>query len=57
MPIDSAKANMTNALVNMCSWDILPFSSMEGACFENVIQTALDIGFTNKMPLLTKDLL
>jgi hypothetical protein len=25
MPTDSAKANMTNALVNMCSWDIHPF--------------------------------
>jgi hypothetical protein len=33
MPTDSIKANMTNALVNMCSWDIRPFSSMEGAGF------------------------
>jgi hypothetical protein len=37
MPTNSAKANMTNALVNMCSWDIRPFSSMEGVSFENVI--------------------
>ncbi|CAM6059475.1 unnamed protein product [Sphagnum tenellum] len=37
MPTDSAKANMTNALVNMCSWDIRPYSSVEGASFENVI--------------------
>jgi hypothetical protein len=37
MPTDSAKANMTNALINMCSWDIRPFSSVEGAGFENVI--------------------
>jgi hypothetical protein len=37
MPIDFAKANMTNALVNMCSWDIHPFSSVEGVGFENVI--------------------
>jgi hypothetical protein len=57
MLIDSAKANMTNALVNMFSWDIHPFSSVEGTCFENVIQTALDIGFANKTPLLVKDLL
>ncbi len=57
MPTDSAKANMTNALVNMCSWDIRPFSSMEGACFKKVIQTAMDIGFTSKMPLLAEVLL
>ncbi len=57
MPTDSAKANMTNALVNMCSWDIRMFSLVEGADFENVIQTTLDIGFTNKMPLLVEDLL
>jgi hypothetical protein len=57
MPIDSAKANMTNALVNMCSWDIRPLSSVEGVGFENVIQTTLDIGFASKMPLLVKDLL
>ncbi|KAH9537238.1 hypothetical protein CY35_16G041700 [Sphagnum magellanicum] len=37
MPTDSAKYNMTNALVNMCSWDIRSFSSMEGIGFENVI--------------------
>jgi hypothetical protein len=57
MPTDFAKANMTNALVNMCSWDIRPFSSVEGAGFKNVIQTTLDIGFASKMPLLAKDLL
>jgi hypothetical protein len=57
MPTDSAKANMTNALVNMCSWDIHPFSSVEGASFENVIQTALDIGFASKTSLLAEDLL
>ncbi len=56
MPTNPAKANMTNALINMCSWDIHPFSSVEGTCFENVIQTALDIGFASKMPLLVKDL-
>jgi hypothetical protein len=37
MPTDSAKYNMTNAFVNMCSWDIRSFSSVEGAGFENVI--------------------
>ncbi len=37
MPIDFAKANMTNALVNICLWDICPFSLVEGAGFENVI--------------------
>ncbi|CAK9230074.1 unnamed protein product [Sphagnum troendelagicum] len=37
MPTNSAKANMTNAFVNMCLSDIRPFSSVEGACFENVI--------------------
>jgi hypothetical protein len=57
MLTDFAKANMTNALVNMCSWDICPFLSVEGAGFENVIQTALDIGFASKTPLLVKDLL
>jgi hypothetical protein len=57
MPTDSAKANMTNALINMCLWNIRPFSSMEGASFEKVIQTALDIGFASKTPLLAKDLL
>jgi hypothetical protein len=57
MPTDSGKANMTNALVNMCSWDIRPFLSVEGAGFENVIQTALDIGFVSKTPLLVEDLL
>jgi hypothetical protein len=57
MPTDSAKTNMTNALVNMCSWDIHPFSSMEGAGFKNIIQTALDIGFASKTPLLVEDLL
>jgi hypothetical protein len=57
MPTDSGKANMTNALVNMCSWDIRPFLSVEGAGFENVIQTALDIGFASKTPLLVEDLL
>ncbi|CAM6070496.1 unnamed protein product [Sphagnum tenellum] len=57
MPTDSAKANMTNALVNMCSWDVCPFSSMEGVGFENIIQTALDIGFASKTPLFAKDLL
>jgi hypothetical protein len=57
MPTNSTKANMTNALVNMCSWDIRSFSSMEGACFENVIQTTLDIGFASKVPLLVEDLL
>jgi hypothetical protein len=57
MPTDSAKANMTNSLVNMCSWDIHPFSSMEGACFKNVIQITLDIGFASKTPLLAEDLL
>ncbi|CAK9204605.1 unnamed protein product [Sphagnum troendelagicum] len=57
MPTDSTKANMTNALINMCSWDIHPFSLMEGEGFENVIQTALDIGFASKMPLLAEDLL
>ncbi|CAK9858244.1 unnamed protein product [Sphagnum jensenii] len=57
MPTDSAKANMTNALVNMCSWDICPFLLMEGAGFKNIIQIALDIGFANKTPLIVKDLL
>jgi hypothetical protein len=57
MPTDSAKANMTNALVNMCSWDIRPFSLVEGACLKNVIQTALEIGFVSKTPLLAEDLL
>jgi hypothetical protein len=57
MPTDSTKANMTNALVNMCSWDIRSFSSMEGVGFENVIHTALDIGFASKTPLLVEDLL
>jgi hypothetical protein len=57
MPTDSAKANMTNALVNMCSWDIRPFSSVEGAGFKNVIQIALDIGFASETPLLAEDLL
>jgi hypothetical protein len=57
MLTDLAKANMTNALVNMCSWDIHSFSSVEGASFENVIQTALDIGFASKTPLLAEDLL
>jgi len=57
MPTNFAKANMTNAFVNMCSWDIHPFSSVEGAGFENVIQTTLDISFTSKTPLLAKDLL
>jgi hypothetical protein len=37
MPTDSAKYNMTNALVNMCSWDIRLFLSVEGVGFENVI--------------------
>jgi hypothetical protein len=55
MPTDSA--NMTNALVNMCSWDIRPFSLVEGAGFKNVIQTALDIDFVSKTPLLAEDLL
>jgi hypothetical protein len=36
---------------------IRPFSSVEGASFENVIQTALDIGFASKTPLLVKNLL
>jgi len=57
MPTNSTKANMTNALVNMCSWDIRPFSLVEGAGFKNVIQTTLDIGFASKTPLLAKDLL
>jgi hypothetical protein len=57
MLIVSAKANMTNAFVNMCSWDIRPFSLVEGASFENVIQTALGIGFVSKTPLLAEDLL
>jgi hypothetical protein len=57
MLTDFAKANMTNALVNMCSWDIRPFSLVEGLGFENVIQTALDICFTSKTPLLVEDLL
>jgi hypothetical protein len=57
MPTDFAKYNMTNALVNMCSWDIRSFSLVEGAGFENVIQIALDIGFASKMPLLAEDLL
>jgi hypothetical protein len=57
MPTDSTKANMTNALINMCSWDIRPFSSVEGAGFENVIQTALDISFISKTPLLAEELL
>jgi hypothetical protein len=37
MPTDSAEANMTNALVNMCLWDIHMFLSVEGAGFKNVI--------------------
>jgi hypothetical protein len=41
----------------MCSWDICPFSSVEGTSFENVIQIALDICFASKMPLLVEDLL
>jgi hypothetical protein len=57
MPTNSAKYNMTNALVNMCSWDIHSFSLVEGAGFKNIIQTALNIGFASKMPLLVEDLL
>jgi len=57
MPTDSAKYNMTNALVNMCSWDIRSFSLVEGVGFENVIETALDISFASKTPLFAKDLL
>ncbi len=37
MPTNSAKANMTNVFVNMCSWDIRPFLSVEGTGFKNVI--------------------
>ncbi|CAK9868082.1 unnamed protein product [Sphagnum jensenii] len=57
IPTDSAKANMTNALINMCSWDICPFSSVESVSFKNIIQTALEIGFASKTPLLVEDLL
>jgi hypothetical protein len=57
MPTDSAKANMTNALINMCLWDIRLFLSVEGASLENIIQTALDISFASKMPQLIEDLL
>ncbi len=37
MLTNSAKANMTNAFINMCSWDIHPFLSVEGTGFENII--------------------
>ncbi len=52
-----AKASMTNSLVNMCVYDIRPFGVVEGPRFHDVIQTALDIDFASKTPLLTDDLL
>jgi len=57
VPTDHAKAIMTNFLVNMCAYDIRPFAVVEGPRFHDVIQTALDIGFANKTPLLVDDLL
>jgi hypothetical protein len=57
LPTDHAKANMTNSLVNMCAYDIRPFAMVEGPKFHDVIQTALDIGFVSKTPLLADDLL
>ncbi len=57
VPTDSAKAGMTNSLVNMCAWDIRSFALVDGPGFANVIQTALNIGFTSKTPLLVEDLL
>jgi hypothetical protein len=54
---DHAKTNMTNFLVNMCAYDIRPFAVVEGPGFHDVIQTALDIGFASKTPLLADDLL
>ncbi|CAK9201854.1 unnamed protein product [Sphagnum troendelagicum] len=54
---DHAKASMTNSLVNMCAYDIRPFAVVGGLGFHDVIQTALDIGFANKTPLLADDLL
>jgi len=57
VPTDHAKASMTNSLVNMCAYDIRPFAVVEGPGFHDVIQTALDIGFASKAPLLADDLL
>ncbi len=57
VPTDSAKVDMTNSLVNMCAWDIRPFALVDRPGFANIIQIALDIGFTSKTPLLAKDLL
>jgi hypothetical protein len=57
VPTDHAKASMTNSLVNMCAYDIRPFAVVEGPGFHDVIQTALDIGFASKTPLLAHDLL
>ncbi len=57
VPTDHAKASMTNSLVNMCAYDIRPFAVVEGPGFHDVIQTALDIGFASKTPLLAYDLL
>jgi hypothetical protein len=57
VPTDSAKAGMTNSLVNMCAWDIRSFALVDGPGFANVIHTALDIGFTSKTSLFAEDLL
>jgi hypothetical protein len=57
VPTDHAKASMTNSLVNMCAYDIRMFAVVEGPGFHDVIQTALDIGFASKTPLLADDLL
>jgi hypothetical protein len=37
VPTNSAKAGMTNSLVNMCAWDIRPFALVDGSGFINVI--------------------
>ncbi len=57
VPTDHAKACMTNSLVNMCAYDIRLFAVVEGPGFHDVIQTALDISFASKTPLLADDLL
>ncbi|CAK9275811.1 unnamed protein product [Sphagnum jensenii] len=57
VPTDHAKANMTNSLINMCGYDIRPFAVVEGPKFHDVIQTALEISFASKTPLLANDLL
>lgn len=57
VPTNSIKISMTNSLFNICAWIIRPFASVEGVGFENVIQTALNIGFASKTSLLAEDLM